>query len=207
MATDLGTRETRTAIADAVRVVESRTGAEVLVAVRPAADTWRECEWLGGAVVAFAALLFLLLAPPEFDLFLIPVWVALAFGVGAGLVHVVPPLKRILLPRRRADAAVARSASAAMSELGVTRTRDRVGVLVFVSVLERRAAVLPDVGIDLATAGARWESAVGAIEAAARALDGARLASAIADLAPILEESVPRSEDDVNELADAPHVA
>ena len=207
MAGKLGTREARAAIAGAVSAVEDRSGAEVVVAVRPAADAWRECEWLGGAIAAFATVLFTLLAPPEFDLFLIPVWVAAAFGIGAVLVHAVPSLKRVMLPRRRAAEAVARAARAAMVELGVTRTRERVGVLVFVSVLERRAEVLTDEGVDLSAAGPRWEAAVAAVASAAGRLDAARLASAIAGLGPVLEDVVPRTENDVNELEDAPHVA
>jgi putative membrane protein len=87
--------------------------------------------------------------------------------------------------------------------LGVGRTRDRNGVLVFVSLFERRVGVVADVGIDPRAMGAAWTDAVGALEASlAAGADTERFLAALAALGPPLAAAMPHRDDDVNELPD-----
>jgi putative membrane protein len=88
-------------------------------------------------------------------------------------------------------------------ELGVGRTHDRNGILVLVSLFERRASLVPDVGIDAAALGPEWKARVDAVEAS---LEGGpsidRFVEALRALAAPLAAAMPHRDDDVNELPD-----
>ena len=94
-------------------------------------------------------------------------------------------------------------AQAAFFARGVRRTRQRVGILVYISLLERSAEVLADDGVIAEVPAEPWAEAVAAIVRQVGAgADGAAVAKAIEGLAPVLEGCLPRAEDDVNELPD-----
>jgi putative membrane protein len=86
--------------------------------------------WLGPLDAAFAA--------------------AAVLGIGAAaalLTTFVPPFARLFLPAARLEVEVDQYARALFLEREVFRTRHRTGVLVFVSLFERRVVVLPDAGL------------------------------------------------------------
>ncbi|MBI3201229.1 MAG: hypothetical protein HYZ29_06760 [Myxococcales bacterium] len=89
-------------------------------------------------------------------------------------------------------------------ELGVSRTRDRTGLLVFVSMFERKVVVVPDVGIDRAELGealAKLESVL------SESPELPRLVAALDELASPLARVLPRADDDENELPDTVSVS
>ena len=94
-------------------------------------------------------------------------------------------------------------ALAAFHEMGVGQTRERSGVLVYVSCLEREALVVPDTGVRRRLQADAWGGAVRAIEsAAAGASPALPLAEAVRKLGDLLAAALPVREDDVNELPD-----
>jgi putative membrane protein len=142
--------------------------------------------------------------PAELDEDLMPVETLLAFVVGSLAVNKVGAIKRALLSKKRKGDKTMTAARAHFVEAGVSRTRDRSGILVFVSVLERVVCVVPDVGIDTEKMGAAWKSGLADLERAGAELDIAAFTSALTKLGPILGDAYPRREDDINELPDAP---
>jgi putative membrane protein len=198
--TDAARKRVTEAVADA----ESRTSAQIVVVVRHRSNAWREVDLAVGACVAFGVLLLLLFHPKPIAVEVMPIDVALSFAGGAVLCASLAPLKRVLLPRKRVAEHVRTTARAAFVELGVSRTRKRTGVLVFVSAFERRVEVVADVGVDAKV-----------VEAQVRALgesvtggpDFDAFVEALRALGPALAGSLPRGDDDVNELPDAPVVA
>ena len=90
-------------------------------------------------------------------------------------------------------------------DLGVSRTRGRTGILVFVALFEREMEVVADVGIDEAALGlgADWRKALEELRSSLRpqpAFD--RFAEKLRAIAAPLAIALRRAEDDVNELPD-----
>jgi putative membrane protein len=194
----------RKRVTEAVVDVESRTAAEIVVVVRHRSGPWREVDLAVGAAVAFGVLLLLLFHPKPIAVEVMPLDVALSFAGGAVLCASLAPLKRALLPRKRVAEQVRAAARAAFVDQGVSRTRKRTGVLVYVSAFERCVEVVPDVGVDAKVV----EAQVRALsESVAAGPDFDAFVEALRALGPALAGSLPRGEDDVNELPDAPVVA
>jgi putative membrane protein len=112
---------------------------------------------------------------------------------------------RALVPTRAQRAAVLARAEQSFIEQGVTETRDRSGVLLFLSEAERRVELLADRGIHERVGTEEWQGLVNEVVEAIRAgRAGAGIASAVDAIGARLAQHFPPRPDDVNELADEP---
>lgn len=199
---------TKAKAAEEVKAIEARTAAEVVISVRRTSGHYRHTDYLVGFALALVALLAMLFLPPEFDLEIFPVGLVVSFALGAVLTPRLPALRRRLTSRELQEESVRTAARAAFVELGVSRTTGRTGLLVCVSLFERRVEVVPDVGVDTAAMGEEWTQALAKLSAAVASSESPEpFFEALRLLAPPLERVLPRSADDINELPDAPHAA
>ncbi|MCA9701311.1 MAG: hypothetical protein KC431_27560 [Myxococcales bacterium] len=191
------------ALRGAIEAVEGRSSAELVIVVRAASGSYLHADLIAGILGGMLTLAALLYMPVDFGLhsFLIdPPLLGLVFALFSWR---LPVLRRLLTPRGQRDQRVLRGAQAAFFSKGVRRTSGATGILVYISQLERRAEVVADHGVLAAVDGGSWKAAVAAIDArVAAGADAAAVAEAIIGLAEVLEPVLPRSEDDVNELAD-----
>jgi uncharacterized membrane protein len=106
--------------------------------------------------------------------------------------------------QERTDESASRAAIRVFERIGMTATRDRSGVLFFVSVRDRRFAVIGDTGIDAVTPDDFWAGIVRRVEsrfAEGRYADG--LTEGIAAAADALMRHFPPRAADTNELPDS----
>ncbi len=170
--------------------------------MRHASDHYRDADFLWGFIAAEIVLALLLFLPQTFLVETMPVDLVIGFVLGAFLSAHAPELRRLLVLRRRREESVLRAARAAFVELGVARTRGRSGVLVYVSVLERRVVVLGDLAIDAVGMGERWRAAIARLDGALRPPRLDELVAAIGDLGAPLAAILPHAAADLNELPD-----
>jgi putative membrane protein len=192
----------RAALGQAIAAIESGSAVEVVIAVRRASAAYRHANALIGGAVAFAGLAAMLFSDHVFALSSI-LFDPFAVGGAAGaLVELLPDVKRLLAPTAMREREVRRAARASFVERGVHHTRDRSGVLIYVSWLERRVAVIADDALERALPGDARDRAERALSHALPR-GGAALADELARLAPVFAAAMPRRADDVNELPDA----
>ena len=144
-------------IQNAVGRAEDRTAGEIVPVVVPRSDDYEETVWRGAAAAVLAALVAVLLTLRIYTgwglAWLFAPWgvalvVLAAATVGALLARYVYPLQRLLAGSERLDETVHRRALQAFVEEEVFNTRDRTGILLFVSLREHRIEVLGDTGIN-----------------------------------------------------------
>ncbi len=186
--------------------VERESSVEVVITVRPASVDLRSIELLGGAACALAVLLFTLFAPPTFSLIAIAIATVVAFGAGAAAMAAAPGLRRNFASQARLRDGVRQAARACFVELGVHGTRDRTGILVYISLAEERVALVADLGVHAAMAQGLAILAE-PIEAVGRTdgFDAAaveQLAAAIEGLGAGVRHNLRRAEDDLDELGE-----
>jgi putative membrane protein len=186
----------------AIAAIERQTSAEVVVTVRRVSGRYREADYLAGFCLSLVTLLFLLFGPGDFALWTFPVDLALSFGVGAWISSRSAPLRRLLTPGHVRAAAVRAAAHVAFAEARLSRLPGRNAILVYLSLFEREAIVLTDLGIDTARLDSAWTQACARLRVALLRSDWERTLEALADLARPLATSYPRSADDENELSD-----
>jgi len=192
----------RAAFQEAIEAIERTSSAEIVVAVRRQSSGHLLANVQLGVAGAFLALAYMLYSAHSFSLLSILVD-PFVLGVGlGGLAELVPPVKRLLILARHRRLAVERSAKAAFFDRGVANTRGRTGVLIYLSWLEERAAVLADSGVPESFRGAGCKALEEKLTAAMSA-GGAAVARVLREVAGELAACLPRREDDLNELPDA----
>jgi putative membrane protein len=191
-------------IAQCVREIEAGTDAELVIAVRARSGSYHHADYLCGALLAYAGLLFLLFSPWSFAHYWVAVDVALLFALGVYSCSRSDGLRRRLTTRKyRAEAARA-GASAMFYEAGVANTMNEMGVLVYLSLLERRLEVIADRGILRAVPPLEWNECVFDLHQAGRRPHPETLLEALCRLGALLAKCLPPTGENPNELGDMP---
>lgn len=190
-------------VACAVAAVEKKTSGEVVVMVVDASDTYPEAGLLAGlAIGGLTALLITDLFLADSLIFFVPL-MALGLIAVCSLARVNPWLLRLFIPESRLAARVSQRALLAFYEKGLHATRERTGVLFFISLLEHKVWILADKGIyekipqESLQAYAK-DIATGIKEGRA----GSALCRQIEAVGAVLARDFPVRADDANELAD-----
>jgi putative membrane protein len=174
--------------------------------VEERSDAYPEARVRGGLLLAALATGAVLLLRQPVGLAGLVLVQAAAAALGA-LLALWDPVERLLIGPRALDEAVRARALRAFAEQGLYRTADGTGVLVFASLLERRAVVLGDRGIHDRVGQEGWTRAVEALVAGLRRGEPGRgFVEAIASCGARLAEHFPRAPGAAlgpNELEDA----
>ncbi|MGO4388278.1 TPM domain-containing protein [Microvirga sp. 2YAF29] len=186
-------------LANVIRDVEDDTSGEIVVVLAKQADTYRAIPLLWALLIALALPwpLIELTNLSASRIFMIQLGVALASSLALSL----PQLRYQLVPRSIKRAQAHEAASREFIRRGLTRTRDKTGVLIYVALAEHHAEILADTGIADRVGPDVWveiiEKLTMAIKAGSMA-DG--LAEAIRRAGAILAEHAPPRFEDEDEL-------
>jgi putative membrane protein len=191
------------ALRQAAAQVERQSSVELVVVVRPQSASYRHIDLSVGMTTAMLVLAFLLYSPWPFawHFFLIYTFVT---AIGMTMVSSkLPWLRRGLSKQSTMDREVLQAARAAFVSQGVHHTQYRTGVVLYVSLLERKAVLVADSGVELAIPKQPWTQFEDKITALLRAGGSAmELAKAIEDASEIFATYLPRPGEDKNELPD-----
>ena len=198
---DISDRD-RARLSAAIRDAEARTTGEIVCVLAQSSSVGRTALPVALAAVLALAVPWLLMVLTTLSLQLIlsiQVVVFLAGVAVAGLSRV----QAALMPRPMRRALAHRAAMEQFTIRGIARTRQRTGILIFVSLAERYARIIADDGIAARVPKAQWQGAVDALIAHTR--DG-RIAdgfiAAIESCGKVLATYFPSSGGGKDELPD-----
>lgn len=151
-------------LAEAIAAVEARSRVELVVVVRPAAGDFLGDDMLVAGAAALATLAFQLYSSFEFALHWLLIHPPLVGAITIVLLRLAPGLRGMFVTQARKQAAVDTEAAAWFHRKGIRNTRERTGLLIFVALLEKQVAVIPDTGISQAIPLDVWRATVEPIE-------------------------------------------
>ncbi|MEZ4288840.1 MAG: hypothetical protein R3A47_12030 [Polyangiales bacterium] len=156
----------RAAIAEATARAEAGTTAEIVCVLTDSSDDYPEANWIGacaGAVLFGATAPFVSAAVNDWNvdhgaiaLSLITVGGLL----GTLLVRSISALRRWAIGSGRLGERVQSHAMQAFTEEQVFNTRERTGLLLFISVFEHRVAIIADEGIHRRAPLGTWDALI-----------------------------------------------
>jgi putative membrane protein len=191
--------EDRERLAHAIRDAEAGTAGEIVVVLAGEASGYRTVPIVWALLCALATpwpLIWITTLGPS-RIFLVQLAVALILSVVLSL----PKRRYALVPGFIKRARAHEAASHEFMARGLTRTRDRTGVLIYVAAAEHYAEILADTGIADRVDQEVWRAAIAElIDAikAGRAGDG--LLAVVHRVGAILAEHAPPHADDADEL-------
>lgn len=187
---------------DRVTQLESRSGAEIVVAVQPQAGSYIDIHWKWAALAMTVSLLFMVHGPLLFHADGVLLNALFAGLMGYLASWRVAPLRRLLTTVRRRQNQMEYSCREVFERLQISHTRDRVGLLLLVSRFENRAILRPDVGLSGRIPGALLHRLQSQLDSACtRSQLDAAVTRVLEELREPLQDSVPLGSDDANELS------
>ncbi len=196
------------AVEVAVREAERTTAGEIVPYAVGRSDLYVSAVWKAAVVgaVLFSVASAFVYEMGRFWGALLPLWIALPPAAGAALgflaAMLFPALRRWLVPPELMELRVRQRALAAFVEEEVFQTRDRTGILIFLSLFERRVVVIGDAGINASVDPAEWAGIAAAIAGGIReGRPGEALAEGIRRCAQLLSTRIERRPEDTDELA------
>ena len=194
----------------AVKKAEETISGEIVPVFVERSGFYTIANYRGGVLfggIAFLAIIIFDRYIPSLSVFdptLMFFIVVLAGLSGGMLTHAFPPLKRLMLSREHLDQATHKRAETAFLEEEVFNTRQRTGILIFVSFFEHEVIVLADRGISKVVDQKEWDTMVqGIIEKIRMGQITDGIEAAILRCGEILhEKGFLKEADDINELGD-----
>ncbi|RKF23164.1 hypothetical protein D6851_01335 [Altericroceibacterium spongiae] len=208
-------------VSSAVAAAELKSSGEIVTITTQQSDSYSDIALVWAAIVSFALITILIFIPEpvlhwygalhgEWNAEWLPYEVfAIAAGIGilsfllVWLAQLWTPLRFALVPGRVKDARVQDRAIDLFKVGAEKRTQGRTGILIYLSMSERRAEILADEAIASKVDAEVWGDAMNAMLAE---LKNGRLAegmvAAIDRVGDILARHFPRADDDENELPD-----
>ena len=200
----------RDRVREAVQTAESKTSGEIVPYVVEASDNYEVAVWRAGILLGVLSLgAFVIIRQTTelwlpFDFVQMGLVALFAAASGALLAHLVPALQRFCAGRHLLDLRVHQRATQAFLTEEVFATRERTGILIFLSLRERRVVVLGDSGIHARVKPSDWDGIVRTVVSGMKAgRTTEALITAINDCGQLLEKhGVQRRADDRDELSD-----
>ncbi len=211
----------RARIAAAVSAAEAQSAGEIVTIITPQSDPYRDVGLAWAITAAFLALIALEFAP-AFYLGLIErtlgLWghewtpqAVLGVALSAAAIKFVVvallmewrPLRLLLTPSPIKHARVHARALTCFRVGAESRTTGHTGILIYVSLAERRAEIIADQAIAGKVAPEVWGDAMAALLGGIRSgAAGDGMVSAVEQVGQVLAQHFPRADDDSNELPD-----
>jgi putative membrane protein len=215
------TEADRERVSAAIASAEAHSNGEIVAVATPISDAYHDVALHWALVPLFAVLAWAAWRPTAlvwwYDfifggwspdptlsqlLTLLMVFAALKFTI-ALLILKWMPLRLLLTPGATKHRRVRRRAIAIFKAAAERRTAGRTGILIYLSMAERRAEIIGDEAITKVTTPETWGEAMAALLVEVRegrVADG--ICAAIADVGTVLSEHFPRSAEDTNEIPD-----
>jgi putative membrane protein len=194
----------------AVRDAESKISGEIVPVFVEKSGHYSIASYRAGLVGA--ALVFLLIiifdryvpSLAVYDPMIIFILVVIGGIAGALLAHFADPVKKLVLSQVHLDQATRKRAETAFLEEEVFNTRQRTGIMIFISFFEHEVIVMADKGISAVVEQKVWDNLVGGLIGQikqGKITDG--IVAAIKKSGDILlQKGFVITPDDVNELRD-----
>ena len=197
-------------IKKAVRDAESKISGEIVPVFVEKSGFYTIANYraalIGAAVVFLLIIIFDRYVPSlaVYDPMYIFTFVMIGGFIGALKAQYINPVKRLMLSRAHMDQATRQRAETAFLEEEVFNTRQRTGILIFISFFEHEVIVMADKGISKVVDQKEWDTLVRIIiehTKKGKITDG--IVSAIGRCGEILlEKGFVITPDDINELGD-----
>ena len=191
-------------LAQCVKEIEKSTDAELVIIVRARSGSYAHADYLFGFLVSLVVLVFVLFSPIEFHQIWVPIDAVLAFVAGA-LISSRSNFLRRLFSSKKYRLKVTRTAAAAMFyEAGIANTNAEMGVLIYLSLLERKLELIADRGVLRKVPSQEWNRELSELQHIGHVPEPKSFMNAIREFGTLLGSHVPATGENPNELPDMP---
>lgn len=191
-------------LAGCVKEIERNTDAELVIVVRARSANYAHADYLFGFSIALIVLSFLIFSPFSFPEYLVPIDIAVAFVIGSIISWRSNALRRLFSKEKFRKNAVRTAAAAMFYEAGIANTSAEMGVLVYLSLMERRLELIADRGVLKKVPAQDWNREMYELHQIGKKPDPKAFLNAIQEFGKVLATHLPATGQNPNELPDKP---
>jgi len=189
------------AVEGTVAEIETLTDAEVVVVAAERSGSYRDLAAAAAAAISLGSLITMMAVPFHIGPVAVVIELIVIWPLAAWLANGRWAIRRLSSASRR-DAQVRDAAAAEFHQEAVHATPDRTGLLIYVSALEGRVEILPDLGLEARIPRGRWAQA--AADFSHDDLD--HFLAGLRRVGAVLAECCPPTEGEKRDLPNAPRV-
>lgn len=141
-----------------IAAIEAGSAAEVVVVLQPRGGSYEDVHWKWACIAALTFLIVAVHSPLWFEPDFLVVNTLICGIAGYACSRRFPPMCRLLTSRARRLKQVQNFAAMAFTELQLTHTRERSGLLLALFEMEALAVLLPDLGLTARLSPAIWDT-------------------------------------------------
>lgn len=197
-------------IEEAVKALEKETSGELVMYYSRQSDEYDEANWITSIILSFFGIIvimissYLWLLPSGISLFEIGGYLIVLMALGFFIPKIWPKIKRFVISDEKKELRVFSKASDAFLSEEVFQTKDRTGILIYISELEQQVVVIADSGINAKVNQSDWNDVVSIIT---NGIKTKQLTSGIIEAINqcknlLLDNDFKASSNDTNELSD-----
>lgn len=194
-------------IENCITDVEKKTSGEIVIAISLQSGEYRDVNYLTGIILALVSLVFILFSPFHIHTYFVLPDIMFFFIAGYFIPRFIPGIKRPLTSEKRRVTQSVSGARLAFFEEGVFATRERTGVLIYISLFERYIEIIPDLGVDGRIPRGRWNELRYSVNNTLKSNPCTdEIISFICKCGKLMEEMMPAKPDKADEIPNRPRV-
>lgn len=186
---------------ETVKKAESKTSGEIVPVILDKSDFYPAAHFRLALIIGIL-FSFTCYYTFDFDDPIILIWIQIPGMIIGYLLAYIAPIKRLLTSQSEMDEETFQRALEVFYKNSVSMTKDRTGIMIYISLLERKAFILADCGINEKVASDYWDKLI--LKLISKIKDGHivhGLSEAITECGKSLEASFPIQHDDTNEIS------
>ncbi len=184
-----------------IEAIEEKSDVEVVIIIAERSSSYRDLSYQAGSISGLLGCLFIVFSPFDFSHLLFVPELLLFFAFGYLLPGRMNFILKLLSSRERRCSEVESAAHLAFQRYGLSLTRRRTGMLIYLSLLEQDGHVLADVAVRRRVPGDRMGIFQKDLDLAAEAPSQLKaLEIFLFQISPVLEKFIPALPDNPNEL-------
>ena len=193
----------KTKLYKTIKEIEDNSLIEIVTVIKPQSGTYKDISYGAGVVFLFLAYTYFMFAPAVFDVYLIYFMTITSFFLGFSIIEFIPQLKRLLTSKKRKNKQVELYARAIFQKAGIRHTSEKIGILIYISLFEKKVIIIADSGAEEALPFEEWETLkigfqgiFGIHSIQEKFIEQLKLSQ------KIFTKYIPSSDNDINELSD-----
>jgi len=193
----------KTKLYKSISEIENNSMVEIVTIIKSKSGRYRETSLWCAVIFMIFIYTFFMFAPIEFNVYLIYIFTILGFFAGFAACELIHPLQKLAIPKKQINKNVELFARAIFQKGGIRHTKEKIGVLFFISLFEEKTMIIPDRGAETAIPAEEWEKINLGFQNIFKSQNiPDAIISELNNCLPIFSKYIPPVENDINELPD-----
>ena len=196
-------KDFKTKLTSIIEEIEASSEVEIVVIAKPFSEGYRDIPYIVAVILTLIVLTIFIFVDIEFGDYLIYTGTVTSFPLGVLLGFYLKPLLRGFINKKRIERNVEVMARALFQKGNLSNTKQKVAVLFYCSVFERKVFILPDKKAELNIPVEEWEKIKLAFNTVFNSTNPAeKLLEELKKCKNTFSSFLPPVENDINEIPD-----